>query len=89
MDLKQNKKEDPFDEPWLKDWHLEMVIDSWHQMLEGIDFPSPRKETFYCHSNIEELEKYISAFELKYKRKLKYRIDCLSYISYEETILDK
>lgn len=61
---------------------MKMCIDSWYDMFNGIDYVKPFDEIIYLYSNIEEIERYISAYENKFHTKLKYRLDngC-SYIS--------
>ena len=70
-----------FDKEFKKMW-METCIESWNDQFLGIYYTKPFEEIIYLHNNIEELERYISAYEKKYDTKLTYRLDngC-SYIS--------
>jgi len=59
-----------------------MCIDAWNDQFLGINYTHPFEEIIYLHSDIEELDRYILAYEEKYGTKLTYRLEkgC-SYIS--------
>jgi len=74
--------QDPFDTNEFREIHMEMCIDAWNDQFLGIDYLKPFEEIIYVHSNIEEIERYMSEYKEKYGTNLKYRLDkgC-SYIS--------
>ena len=67
-----------------KNW-MDMTIDGWDSHLRGEDFKKVPKEVGWAYFEERYLKRYIKAFETKFKRKLKYRIDGIAFISYEET----
>ena len=60
-----------------------LIVEGWHSWLNGEGFEHPPKEIFFCSSSEEETKSLIKEFEEKYKRKLQYRVDGLTYISYK------
>src|SRR5208283_5282525 len=69
--------------PEFKKEYTEMLIDGWNQMLS-----IHKKEIPFCLSTEDELKELIKSFEDKHNKKLKYRIDGLAYVSYEESIIE-
>jgi hypothetical protein len=68
-------KNNPFDTPDFKKAHMNMCIEGWYYQFIGEDYAKPFEEVYYLCSNVEEVERYITAYEDKYGTKLKYRID--------------
>ena len=65
------------DSPEFRENYKKMLIDGWSQKLIDMSIP----EVVFYPSNEDEIKEYVKAFEDKYQRKLKYRIDTLAYIS--------
>ena len=64
---------------------IRLTIEGWDSWLKGIDYPKIPKEIYTTCFDENYLKRTIKAFEEKFKRKLKYRIKGLAYISYAET----
>lgn len=77
-------KKDPFNDPKFIEAYTDMVIEGWESWLRGEGFSQVPVEIFFANGNDDtNLKRLIAAFEAKYGRKLKYRVDGLTYISYK------
>jgi len=68
-------------EEFITNW-MNTCIECWYDQFHGINYTKPFEEIIFLHSNMDELERYISTYEEKYGDKLTYRLDkgC-SYVS--------
>ena len=71
--------ENPFESPEFKKSHMNMCIEGWYHNFMGEDYPKPFEEVFYLCNDVEEVEKYMSAYKEKYGTKLKYRNNGIYY----------
>ena len=69
----------PFDSEEFKTAHMNMCIEGWYYNFMGENYPKPFEEVYCLSSNLEEVERYMTAYEEKYGTKLKYRIDGAFY----------
>jgi len=71
-----------FDSDEFKSMHMNMCIEAWNDQFLGLFYSKPFEEVYYLCSDIEEIEKYMSAYKEKYGVELTYRIDgAFSFIS--------
>jgi len=72
----------------IENFHVKLVSESWFHWLQGENFiEKPQEILFSCESE-ESLKPYISTFEKKFNKKLKYHIlNDIVHISYQETEL--